>query len=477
MGAWGQGGLASPTMTAPLARPTTSLSGGVGVAAHSPATAAAGMALLDAGGTAADAAVGMTLAACAVEPFVVSLLSGLHGIHVDVDGTTRAVDGFVDVPAVPTGGRRAETTIDFGGARMPYSIGGATFGTPGLVAGCWHLHRRFGRLPWAEVVAPAIEWAGTGFVLSDRDESLLHMLEPVMTLGVGREVFCIDDRMRVEGELVRIPDLADALRQIAEEGGPTLYEGAMSRELATFAQEVGALVTAEDLGACTAVEHTPPTVRLGGWQVRSRRGLSPLTDWVARLDASDGPHAARLALAQSPTPPKALGTTSLAATDTDGRACAVTASLGLGTGDWFRGSQLNSMLGEVDLLVGGLRPRTRMGSMMAPTAVVSPTGQATVLGAAGGSRIPSALLRTIDGIVLGELDATAAVDLPRIHRVGELVHVEPHLEDRDEAALVAAGFTVQRWTSRHHFFGGVSVAGAAGTQGDPRRGGVGLAHR
>ena len=117
MGARWQGRLASPTMTPPLTRPTTSLSGGVGVAAHSPATAAAGMALLDAGGTAADAAVGMTLAACAVEPFVVSLLSGLHGIHVDVDGTTRAVDGFVDVPAVPTGGRPDAAARALGTAR------------------------------------------------------------------------------------------------------------------------------------------------------------------------------------------------------------------------------------------------------------------------------------------------------------------------------------------------------------------------
>lgn len=445
-----------------------------GVAAHSANTASAGMTILDAGGTAADAAVAMTLTACVVEPFVVSLLSGIHAIHVDTDGVSRAVDGFVDVPAVTSGGRTAQTTIDFGGARVPYTIGGATFGTPGLLAGCGLLHHRFGRLPWAEVVAPAIDWATRGFVLSAKDESLLHMLEPVMTIGVGESVFCVDGRMKTEGERVVIPEIAGVLADIAELGPQSLRRGPLANQLATFCDDVGALVTAEDLAAMRAVAHSPPTVALNGWRVASRRGLSPLTDWVARLDPRTQPRAVALARAQSATNPKALGTTSLAATDAEGRACAVTASLGLGTGDWWRGCQLNSMLGEVDLLAGGLRPRTRMGSMMAPTALLDPEGRATVLGSAGGSRIPSAMLRTIDGIVVEGLDAPAAVDRPRVHRIGDVTHVEPHLDDGAEQALLANGFTVNRWDTRHHFFGGVSVAGDAGVQGDPRRGGVGL---
>jgi gamma-glutamyltranspeptidase/glutathione hydrolase len=448
------------------------------VAAHSPDTAAAGAAILEAGGTAADAVAAMTLAACVAEPLVVSLLSGMHALHVDGDGVVGAIDGFVDVPAVVDGGRRAETEVVFDDQRVPYTIGGATFGVPGLVAGCAALVEDHGRLPWAAVVAPALDLAGRGVVLGPEDEALLDMLEPVMRLDTGAAVFCHPDgRLRRAGDRVRLPGIDGLLAQLAAEGPASLVTGDLAHRLADFCAERGSLVTAADLAALRAVRHTPPAVPLGRWVVRSRRGLSPLTDWVAALDARPAgePDVVALAAVQQPGLPAVNGTTSLAAVDAEGRACAVTASLGLGTGDWFEGCQLNSMLGEVDLLPGGLLPRRRMGSMMAPTAVLagSPAGArvVAVLGAAGGSRIPSALLRSLHGLTIGGLGPAEAVDLPRLHRMGDVVHVEPHLPAADEAALQAAGYDVRRWRTRNHFFGGVSVATPEGACGDPRRGG------
>jgi gamma-glutamyltranspeptidase / glutathione hydrolase len=135
------------------------------------------------------------------------------------------------------------------------------------------------------------------------------------------------------------------------------------------------------------------------------------------------------------------------------------------------------MLGESALLPGGLLPRRRMGSMMAPTAVLQdgqgPGGRPllAVLGAAGGSRIPSAVLRGLTGLA-GGLDPAAAVEQARLHRIDGVVHVEPHLPAADEAALVDAGWQVRRWASRHHFFGGLAVAGPGGACGDPRRDGA-----
>lgn len=449
------------------------IAGRASVAAHSPATADVGLGVLADGGTAGDAAVAMTLAACVVEPFVTSLLSGIHALHMDSSARAVAIDGFVDIPANTTGGRRVESGIDFGSAHVPYTIGGATFGVPGLVAGCGELHRRFGRLPWAAVVQPAIECAEEGFLLSRVDAMLLQMLEPVMTIGVGRQVYCQDGRLKGEGERVVLPGIDGVLRRLADQGAEVLYEGELAEELGAFCRDIGSLVRAEDLRAFTVGVHTPPAVSFGpGWVLRSRRGLSPLTDWVARVDQVQGPPTVRVAAAQSHTVPKVLGTTSLAASDATGDACAVTASLGLGTGDWFHGSQLNSMLGEVELLVGGVRPRHRMGSMMAPSALVDPDGAVTAIGSAGGSRIPSAMLRTIVAMAEQGDDPHQAVARPRIHRVGSAVHVEPGLPEGDIRALQAAGFSVEHWASRHHYFGGVSIAGALGAEGDPRRGGA-----
>ncbi|MGI9017522.1 MAG: gamma-glutamyltransferase [Euzebya sp.] len=447
------------------------------VAAHSPDTARAGVGVLAAGGNAADAAAAMTLAACVAEPLVVSLLSGMHAIYVSPAGQVHGIDGFVDIPSLTSGGRTADTAIVFAAEQVPYTIGGATFGVPGLVAGCAALSRDHGRLAWSEVVAPAADLAPIGVVLSAKDDSLLEMLEPVMRLGVGTEVYCREDgSLKGEGDRVVLPGIGQVLDQLAEEGPASLYTGALAQELAAFCAEVGSLVDADDLAAMSARRHTPPGVRRGRHVVRTRRGMSPLSDWVAHLDSrgSSEPTVQRLVAVQQQWVQQATGTTTLAVVDAEGGACAVTASLGLGTGDWFHGSQLNSMLGEVDLQQGPLKARTRMGSMMAPTAVTDGRDVVAVLGAAGGSRIPSSMLRVIEGMVGQDLSAAEAVELPRIHRIGQTVHVEPHLPDADQDLLEQAGWEVRRWHTRHHFFGGVSVASPSGAEGDPRRGGAAL---
>lgn len=448
---------------------------GAWVAAHSADTARAGIEILEAGGDAADAAAAMTLAACVAEPLVVSLLSGMHAIHVSSTGQVRGVDGFVDVPTRLTGGRTAETAIVFADEQVPYTIGGATFGVPGLVAGCAALNRDHGRLPWPALVEPARRLARSGVKMSAKDESLLAMLQPVMRLGVGTEVFVRPDgTLKGEDDPVHLPGIDGVLDQLAQEGPTTLYTGPLGQDLAAFCAEVGSLVNAADLAAMTPLRHTPPAVRMGRWRIRTRRGLSPLSDWLGHL-ASRPAHETtvqRLAAVQEPWVQQVTGTTSLCVVDAQGNACAVTASLGLGTGDWFRGSQLNSMLGEADLQRGPLRPRTRMGSMMAPTAILDDGQVLAVMGAAGGSRIPSSVMRVLYGVTVEGLDSREAVDLPRLHRIGQIVHVEPHMPDAHVDQLEQAGWQVRRWQTRHHFFGGVSVAGRHSAEGDPRRGGA-----
>lgn len=445
------------------------------VAAHSPDTAQAGIQILQRGGNAADAAAAMTLAACVAEPLVVSLLSGMHGIHVDTAGRVTGVDAFVDVPTRTSGGRTAETAVVFADEQVPYTIGGATFGVPGLVAGCGLLNREHGRLPWAAVVEPAEALARGGVVLAAADAVLLQMLEGVMRLGVGSKVFCNHDgTLKVAGDRLILPDIGEVLEELGSEGSQALYVGDLAQELAAFCTDVGAVVDSRDLAAMRAITHTPPEVSLADSTVRTRRGLSPLSDWVAALAARSPaePTVVRLAAVQQPGLRHVTGTTSLAVMDPDGNACAVTASLGLGTGDWFRGSQLNSMLGETDLLTGPLRPRTRMGSMMAPSVLLDDVGGRAVLGAAGGSRIPSAMLRVIEGMIGQGLSASAAVGLPRLHRTGDVVHVEPHMPEAAVADLQTAGWQVQRWRTRHHFFGGVSAVSSTDAAGDDRRDGA-----
>jgi gamma-glutamyltranspeptidase/glutathione hydrolase len=113
-----------------------------------------------------------------------------------------------------------------------------------------------------------------------------------------------------------------------------------------------------------------------------------------------------------------------------------------------------------------------MASMMAPTLALDGDGVVLGAGAAGGTRLRSALLRVVAGILDEGVEPQDAVDRPRIHPAGTLVHLEPGLEPETTAALESAGFEVRTWDSRHHYFGGVSVVTSDSAAGDPRRNGA-----
>jgi gamma-glutamyltranspeptidase / glutathione hydrolase len=167
-------------------------------------------------------------------------------------------------------------------------------------------------------------------------------------------------------------------------------------------------------------------------------------------------------------------TTNLAVVDPDGNACVLTSSLGLGSGDFLPGLDLhlNSMLGEADLVRGRLEPAERMQSMMAPTLALGRDGLALAAGAAGGTRLRTALLGVVAGILDEGLSPADAVARPRFHPAPDVVNAEPGVDEAALTTLEAAGRTVRRWPARHHYFGGVSLVSRSGAAGDPRRNGA-----
>jgi gamma-glutamyltranspeptidase/glutathione hydrolase len=138
---------------------------------------------------------------------------------------------------------------------------------------------------------------------------------------------------------------------------------------------------------------------------------------------------------------------------------------------------LNSMLGEVDLVVTPLEPGARMESMMAPTLAVSDGRLVLAAGSAGGTRLRSAIVQVLAGVLDEGVGVQEAIDRPRLHPAPPLVHAEPGLDEDALAALEQAGYEARRWAERHHYFGGVSAIGADGPGADPRRGGSALALR
>jgi gamma-glutamyltranspeptidase/glutathione hydrolase len=152
----------------------------------------------------------------------------------------------------------------------------------------------------------------------------------------------------------------------------------------------------------------------------------------------------------------------------------LTTSLGLGSGDFLPGLDLhlNSMLGERDLIRRPLEPGERVASMMSPALAQDDSGLVLAAGAAGGTRLRSALVQVVAAVLDEGLDPADAVERPRLHPAGGVVHLEPGFEPGTSARLAQEGYEPRAWQAQHHYFGGVSVITRTGAAGDPRRSGA-----
>jgi gamma-glutamyltranspeptidase / glutathione hydrolase len=451
------------------------------VAGGHPATVDAGVEILAEGGSAADAAVASSLASCVAETVMTGLLGGGHAIYYDAStGRAQNLDCFVAVPGLGAERRDAELLkleVPFGAELVHYAIGPASCGVPGLPAGLGALHRAHGRLPWARLVEPALCLARDGVEFPPAHAACLAMLAPVMTMDEGARIYSRDGQLLQAGDSLRQPGLVPALEALAEEGPQSVYEGSLADALLALMDERRGLVTKADLRAYEARWSVPTKLEYAGRRVLTRAGLAPVSVALTRLpplrELSPGERA--VALARTLTSADREGdTTNLVVVDPNGNACAVTSSLGLGSGDFVPGLDLhlNSMLGEADLIRGPLEPGERMASMMAPLVALDEAGLVLGAGAAGGTRLRSALVQVLAGILDEGLAPDEAVSRPRLHPVPGLVHLEPGLEAEVVPALEQEGLLVREWPERHHYFGGVSVVARSGAAGDPRRSGA-----
>jgi gamma-glutamyltranspeptidase/glutathione hydrolase len=458
-----------------------------GVSAGHPATAEAGIAALREGGSAADAAVAAALASCVAETVMTGIAGGGHALYYEAEsGRTRLLDFFVAMPGIGSSPRKPELRelrVKFGNEHVHYFIGVASCAVPGVPAGLHALWHEHGRLPWARVVAPALELAKRGVELPPAHAACLAMLAPLMTLREGAGIYSPGGRLLCPGDRLDQPGLVRTLEVVTDEGALTFYNGTLADALLELMAERGGLVTRGDLDAYEAVWLEPVEAPYAGTRIRTRGGLSQLVDTIEQMapvrDLSPADRAltlARVLIAPAYSGRKYDDTTNLNVVDGEGNACVVTTSLGLGSGDFIPGYDvhLNSMLGESDLLIGPLEPGLRMESMMAPVVAVDDDGLVLAAGAAGGTRLKPALVQVLSGVLDEGLEPQAAVDRPRLHSTGEVVHMEPGFEESAYTALGDAGFSVRRWPTVHHYFGGVSLIARTGAGADPRRSGGAL---
>jgi len=468
-----------------------------GVAAGHPATAQIGVDVLAAGGSAADAAVAAVLASCVAETLLTGISGGGYATYYDAaSGTVTCLDFFVAIPGLDgtAAGPMTAVEVNFGGVPLEYAVGGASVAVPGVPAGCGELHSRWGRLPWRDVVEPAIKLARHGAPLPEAQARTLVSLAPVMLRGDGATIYAPDGRLLGGGDLLYHPGLDHALSLLADEGPSVFYTGAMGKATVDAAQASGGALGHADLAGYRVVELPVASAQLGGYRVHGRTDLNRTVPTIAALPPLAGLTRAERAVCiadalRDVSRPRVGDTTNISVVDSDGDACVVTTTLGLGAGVWLPGLgvHLNSMLGEGELLTDDMEPGQRMSSMMCPLVVTGPAadgapaaaaghngGLALAAGAAGASRIRTALVHTLVGVLIDGLPPAEAIERPRFHVYDGVVHLEPGLPDDELDALVKAGYPIHRWDGLNHYFGGSSAVGRTGAGGDPRRGGVGI---
>jgi gamma-glutamyltranspeptidase/glutathione hydrolase len=498
----------------------------IAIASGGPLSSAAGLAAFRQGGNIVDAAVAVAFA-LNVERDASTSLSGGGFATLHLAGHDYFLDFRETAPRLAV----AALYLDAAGKPIPRKTldGALATATPGMVAGLWALHQRFGKLPWPSVVAPAVRLAREGFPvyvsLHDRIESRRTLLaaDPYtrsLLFDKGGAPLAV-------GAPFVQRDLADTLDAIAQGGKDAFYRGPIARRIADFMAKKGGVLDLSDLAAYEARWREPlrgrvgeleivtaPPPSAGGVGLLEVAGLLAPFDLaqLARSDAAAYLHllaeamkrayADRAELIGDPdalgerahayerlvtpaywdgarkkldraraTPASQVrpaanggghghGTTSLSIIDGEGNAisCTITLNIGnFGAGLAVPGTGifLNNEMDDFTLVPGqpnifglvgsdfnALAPGRRPVSSMAPSVLLAEGRPVLAFGAAGGSKIPTALIDVLfDYLYVFRADLRSAVFAPRLHQqwLPDVVDLELGFDPALTAALTARG--------------------------------------
>jgi gamma-glutamyltranspeptidase/glutathione hydrolase len=458
------------------------------VASQSKAAAEAGVAILDAGGTAADAAVATAFALATAEPWN----SGLGGIGYAqyMAGGTATAETFDFGPVAPRGLDASAFTLT---GRMKLDLfawpevegdrnvhGPLSFAIPSAVAGYALLHERCGRMPIADVLAPAVALAKRGL-----PQDWFTTLKIANSASVLR-LYPESARIYLPGGLPPVApyqgtpgffgqgNLAATLERLQRAGLRDFYEGEVAAAIAADVREMGGVLSAADLAGCQA--RTLPAVEVPwrGRRLMLSNGLTatptlrrvlegmadapygtsaPDADWYAHLArVMRAAYAERLAgLGESEPRAAESCTTHLTVVDGEGTMIAMTTTLLSSMGSrvvlprsgvlmnngvmWF-----DPRLGTPNAIAPGKRPLTNM----CPVIAAGERGAEIALGASGGRRIMASVFQMLSLVADFGMDPEAAAHHPRIDVSGpDAVTADRRLPGSVIDALAAGGAPVE----------------------------------
>lgn len=224
---------------------STCLTGGMVVSAH-PLASQVGSDILEQGGNAFDAAIATQLTLAVVYPRAGNLGGGGFMVYHTAEGASGALDFRERAPL------RAERDmyLDPNGDVIPKAstLGHLSVAVPGVVDGLVKNHERFGRLPWATLLQPAIDLAENGFTLTDAEAAKLNDYQVLFSVMNDSDMPFLDpDGNWNEGDSIFLPGLAETLRLIRDQGRAGFYQGRTAELLLAEIQSGNGIISQADL--------------------------------------------------------------------------------------------------------------------------------------------------------------------------------------------------------------------------------------
>jgi gamma-glutamyltranspeptidase/glutathione hydrolase len=468
------------------------------VAAGDPQTAAAGTAMLEAGGNAIDAAVASGFAAFVCEVALCGPLGGGVMVTRLPNGEEHAIDFFARGPGL--GGSSpgvldfGEATIDFGVTRQTFRVGRGAAALGLAMPGLLEVHRRWGKLPLDVVAEPAVRFGREGYIVGPPMAYILELIAPIFAWTPESKALCFNgDQLPNGGDRLWNRALGDVLEAVA--ASPDTMRGIYDQFCREFGPENGGLITPEDVKNMEIAFSCPVSVDVSGWSLATMSapsvggilialGLRLLEGIGERHEFLSASHMCEVAAIQrlllqvrhgqfddriadpafiqkllssnfveelrrglgeerEHVPFNPLGsTTQISVVDGDGGMVAMTLTNGEGCGHVLGGTgiEVNNLLGEDDINPRGFHaipPGQPMITMMAPTIGRGPDGSCVALGSGGSNRLRNAILQSMSHLMEFDASFAAAVLAPRVHVEAKTEGFELNVEENglDSAVL------------------------------------------
>jgi gamma-glutamyltranspeptidase/glutathione hydrolase len=226
----------------------------------------AGVAVLRAGGNAVDAAVAVGFALAVTHPAAGNLGGGGFMLIRFADGRTT----FLDFRERAPGAASRDMYLGADGRLTRDSVVGyRAAGVPGTVRGLEFAHKKYGKRAWADLLAPAINFAAEGFPISYGLARSLKASRRLAQFPESKRIFQKGGAYHDSGERLVQPELARTLERIARHGARDFYEGETARKLAEAMAANGGLITLSDLRQYSVVERTPLEGSYRGYEIFS----------------------------------------------------------------------------------------------------------------------------------------------------------------------------------------------------------------